>query len=296
MGTATQTTLTAGIDWFEATLSNTYDFYSNWRLECQNALNLVKDHGNITRDGWLNGYHGLWCGSLFIGERADTGYVKVSGDWAGRLFSRLFHTALHIARLDVQTTAKLAVYDREAGKRWQAEAELYNLRYPVQNRRKIRFTGETAGGYGFYVGTRNSRHYLNCYDKWAESAAEEYENCWRFEVRYKNDAATQVGNYIFVAPYSQPRVCSSIVWRYCAERGITCPWDRECEESATWGLSREPTDIDKQLAWLEKQVAPTVKRLLTATSRDIVMLALGLWEGQGHNVLQSPTQEGQDNG
>lgn len=143
-------------------------------------------------------------------------------------------------------------------------------------KRKVRRVTDNDGGYSVYVGARSSTSYGNIYDKEAESNDEYYAKCWRFEVRFSNEAATHASYHLYIAGRTIPSVVSSTVWRWYRDRGVQCPWSKGDEDHALYAAKAPETDVSRSLRWLDEQVGPTVARLCALGYQAAVYDALGL--------------------
>jgi DNA relaxase NicK len=268
--------LEAGIDYIAMSLPADILSQPSWRAECSKTMALLADHGFQVRSGTYQGYEGLWVGGSFFGERDDGAHVHISGAWAGKLWSALHHEQAHYSRLDLQVTFQFAQEDRLYGERMRELAGKKNDERATAQKRKIRDVREYGGGYTLYIGSRNSAHFCRLYDKGAESGAEEYERCWRYEVEMHGRPATQAARFLYNSGKGIARIAATTVWRYYHERGIDPPWDRDDEEGALQPAPAPITDIERKLNWLRTQVRPTVAYLRDNVPRAILDGALGL--------------------
>lgn len=266
----------AGIDYIACSMPADLRHIQEWEARAHEALQLISQHGNVSRLGSYQGYEGIHCAGAFVGSRDDGVHVHIPGSWAGRLYSQLHRENLQYSRLDLQVTVRFDAYDKDYGRKAHANASIVNQERPTSQRRRIREISEDIGGYTMYIGSRDSLHFCRLYDKGAQSSDPAYENCWRFEVQLNGKAATDAAQYLWVAARGQSKVACSTVWQYFNTRGVLPPWSREDEDNAILPQKQPLTDMERKLRWLREQVRPTIRLLREQVTEAILMEALGL--------------------
>lgn len=266
----------AGIDWFTHTLHKDHEEYTKWRQQCQDAILLIGDAGNVLKQHALNGYTGVGCSSGFFGQRDHDGMLVLRSGWADRLFLTCYNNEGHTSRLDLQTTIRLDTNDLQFGSRARKRASKYNKTLPKARQRTIHEHNDDDGGYTLYIGARSSSNFGRLYNKAAQADDAVYENCWRFEVQLHNQVATQAAFSIGHTSRPKEELIASSVWQWWAERGITPPYNHTDYRTVIYPFKQPETDVEKQLRWLREQVSPTVTRLRKQGLDDILISALGL--------------------
>lgn len=126
------------------------------------------------------------------------------------------------------------------------------------------------------LGSRQSVRYGRLYNKHVESHDPQYENCWRYELEHKGDAASALADSLR-SGVDQGATASRGVFDYFQGRGVVPPWiPGECPPLPR--LRHPHTDSEKQLLWLRTQVKPTVQRLSGIYGVEGIASVLGLSE------------------
>jgi len=266
----------ADIDWISMTMPANVPHWADWNEVAVKAVNLVADAGNIVKTGSLYGYEGTWAGGAFYGDRSDGSILRLSGAWAGRLFRETYSEYAHYSRIDVQVTVKTEVYDGTIGETHRIEAETAALAIPGNRKRKVHTYTDNEGGYTLYIGSRLSSAYAAIYNKDREADDEYYRNCWRYEVRYVNEASTTLASRLYGAEKRIPEVVAATVRNWLQNRGVQGRWGANDDDNASPTAVAPKTDIARSLAWLEAQVRPTTSRLIAMGYAESVYTALGL--------------------
>lgn len=117
-------------------------------------------------------------------------------------------------------------------------------------------TQKAWGGATINIGSRQSSHYLRCYNKHAESEGRYPKGAWRWELELKGAASEH--EHSFWKGQSMDEVqTSGVVANAFRHYGLPIPWrasGRDTEHSA----HRLPADADRLLEWFERQVKPSV--------------------------------------
>lgn len=225
------------------------------------ALVGAATEGEVAFEPWAwRGYYGNTCAGVSYGSGNQGHILQVSG-WKAQDEALLSLPYDNVARCDAQITiwnkldnpdvARLAAYCSRAyaldanGGKWKA---------PYINGDG---KGDTA-----YIGSRRSDSFLRIYDKWRESGeSDEYKWAWRFEVECKNDEAKAIwpekGSLA-----SSPDYWATAVRSRLRQRGIVLPRLDGATSYAPPRPRREETSIDRRLAWLSNQVAPSIDKLV----------------------------------
>ena len=165
----------------------------------------------------------------------------------------------------------LDIIDRAYEQAQSAARELSHGR-----KRKIWKIVGNSGGETIYIGSWNSGQYGYIYNNEVQSEDPLYTRCWRYEVRFKNDLAKQVYHQLAQPQDSRLNACATIVRQWFLARGITVPWDCDTGTVFLPIIKTQPSDIERTLWWLERQVRPPLQRVIEAGFYDKALLALGI--------------------
>lgn len=249
----------SGIDWLTLTFS---------KETAQNGLEeIIFKHmeqkerdGDEFKPGSALGYDGFRAGSIFYGVRADGCMLRVSGITASELFGAIGGYNVRCTRIDIQSTYK-CIPGMPMWAAWQASlVEGLRAEKKPCNWPKLTHINGFGQGDTVTVGSRSSDKYGRIYDKEMESLDPDYQGCWRYEVEYKGDYAQACFEALSKGG-SLPRNCESLVSSQFALWCLPVPMVAPDDVSALV-LPRETTDAARRLAWLRKQVMPTIKKLL----------------------------------
>lgn len=268
----------AGLDWISATLSADAPLDQEWLDECYRVVTAVADDKFQLHPFGMNGYRGIKAGGCFAGTREDGHYCQLSGAHAQAYAAHITRPDLHISRLDIAVTVRFVTMPNQLGESHYAEAIEADRRGGNSNRhRKIWYMSGSDGGYTLYVGAPSSDQRCRIYNKEVQSDTSEFSKCWRYEVVYKNAAATLVFNALKQLPQSsRSSFCVSLVGEWCSRRGIHTNWLRGYDGLVLPIARQTPSDAEKRLKWLETQVQPAVAWLLERGYATEVYNALGL--------------------
>jgi len=262
---------------------------TTWRAQIrdtplQNTRNVIRwaerrqlnEGGKDFTKPWAwQGYVGLSCGQVAVGERPDSTIVRLSGKAAHDWLASGLPTGHKITRLDVALTfwsdlnrsALLALHSLEAlGKRNTLRSRPF----------EVRLIDGFGDGDTLYVGDRTSELFVRCYDKQLESANDpHYKGAIRYEVECKEGTAIKAAERLTSGGYCAARameVCSGLLDR----RGI-CALGLGRVRSEPFPPSALPiSSLESSLSWLNEQVRPTVARLMREGYELEVLRALGL--------------------
>lgn len=221
------------------------------------------------------GYVGRRYGALWLGERKGDVLVRVSS-WPARVFRDLLEAYQpKVTRIDVQATLRVMgsvddVVSRAARSSVKGRAESIGRPWKVHHINGFG-DGDTAN-----LGGRSSELYCRVYNKGAESPEQpEYMNCVRFEAECKGDLAQHVWSELKGAGEASGYVMVMLAELF-RRRGVPDLGRFTGGERPLWDLPKMQTDTEKQLAWLERNVSGTVRKLMLDGWGAWVYDALGL--------------------
>jgi hypothetical protein len=273
----TITAVSAGVDWISGTLPAGALDYQTWIGDCEYALMELAKGGNILEHRRLQGYEGMGFSNTFVGTKDDRAFAQYTGERANWAYPYMDHPKVHISRIDLQITVQTDVMDLNQGKRCLRAARTYNKALPEHRRRKIDFWLGDAGADTVYIGSASSPIRARIYNKQAQSEDIRYTRCWRYEIVLRNDTADRVYRTVVSEGDQATDYIFSAVIEYCRQRGVEIRGLEHIEPIPLVTVVSVPTDVERKLTWLEKQVKPTLKKLSEQGYGDQAARALGLW-------------------
>lgn len=278
------TRLEAGIDWLSATLPAGHSKSGETFDAAMKFIERLEEQGNISKPAVLQGYKGIICGKVFLGDNDQGLFLRSTSAISTSFWEHIYHTDMHVSRLDLQVTVWIEGAAYHIGRDARQDAAYWRSTHPRDGKRKIVAWDDEDDGYTLYIGSKSSAHFCRLYDKGAESGEEYYQGSWRYEMELHNDASTATARYLAGNTVSLESVICSTVSQYYADRGIAVPWTTEQAYNALQPAARIETDDARALKWLAAQVAPTVKRLVKRGYLASVTEALGLDQLEGLEV------------
>ncbi len=227
------------------------------------------------------GYDGFRAGPIFFGTREDGAMIDASSIAADAAFELVRHAEARVTRLDLQVTVQFPHDDPVRARRMcESAARLRAMREKFGRPWKLRLTDGVGDGDTLVIGSRSSEAYGRSYDKYREAYSTpegkqlykgQFEpGCWRYEVEFKGSKARQVAEMVG----SSRGVVMEHVKSWYEEHGVEVPVQANAVPVVR--ELRRVTDVERQLAWLAKQVAPTVADLIARGYRNEVYQALKL--------------------
>jgi hypothetical protein len=233
--------------------------------------------GDWLRPWAWQGYVGWTIGGVSVGEKADSSIVRCSSALAQAWCEAGLPTGHNVSRIDLQLTffgqneqdAAIARHNDEA----VASRRAHEGR-PI----KVTYVNGNGGGDTLYLGSRASETYVRIYNKEKEAATDErWKGAIRYEVEFKGERARAVREQVAARGYS-PWYTANLVVNELNYRGVVLPAGASIPELPTRVLPKPAMGLESSLVWLERQVSPTVRRLLGVVDRDVILMALGLHE------------------
>jgi Replication initiation factor len=254
------------------------------------AIRDAKRDGNIVRTFSANGYRGTTCGGASLGSGDGGSIVRISGARAATVCRGIIDVADNVSRIDLQATVR---FDRDIhALARQHAAELRREQRTRERQLHTRLERTFGRGDTLYVGSRSSNYYGRVYDKHRESGSDEYAKCWRYEIECKNDAAT-VAARLITNMDNHPAPIAAAVYRWYGDRGVQCRFAPDAPVELSQ-IGRPETDMQGQLRWLHRQVAPVVRRLLGVYSEsDLYGVLFGGLDPTGLQPLDTKEEDGE---
>lgn len=274
-----------GIDWISATITTDRTDIAEIKERAYVILRLMSDAGNIIRPMSSLGYVGVSVNGSFIGERDDGLFIRFTGAWADKAFWQVYHPAMHISRLDLQSTIWHGPKGKYTGATVRRQANDFNNTLRKNMRRKVWEISDNLDGHSIYIGSRKSEHFARCYNKGAEDKDKKYAHSWRFEVEWHNDSASKVAEGLYRRQDDREGAILATVAAYYNSRGVATPWASDTKYAIAFNSDQPVSDVQNKLEWLRVQVSPTIRTLSALGFRTNVIEALGLLSGS-HHILE----------
>lgn len=278
MASGTLIRLEAGIDWLSATLPAEHSLAAPTYSAAFDLMQHIADEGNRAKPAVRLGYKGVQCGKLFVGDSQQGLFILASGSAAILAYEHLYHTEMHISRIDLQVTQWNCPLGDDTGIKSELQAIKHKKTVGRKANRQIRHTGDDSGGYTLYIGSRTSESFMRLYNKDKESKDEYYRTAWRYEVELHNAAATAAAISLQSQKSTLEASITATVSAYCRERGLLVNWPIDQRLNVIRPIPKDEADDVRSIAWLTSQVRPTVQRLIRAGMQVDVLVALGIAE------------------
>lgn len=274
----------AGVDWISMSMPVGVNPSAEWYQECLGIIERIQDDGNEAKERNLLGYAGISVGNCFCGAGESTYYCQLTGSYAPRYWRDIYRLEGHISRLDIQCTVFFSSAIESLGVDTLAVARHAAIGKGSKPKWSVTRVDDNSGGFSMYVGSKDSEHYLNMYNKEVESKDERYKNSWRYELRLKNEYGTKAARALYVRPGAEHNSILETVRRWLLRRGISAPWEGIAVDSIIAPLEKPKTDKETALWWLSHQVKPALDKAAKLGYYKEACEALGLLERPFYNV------------
>jgi hypothetical protein len=265
----------ASIDWFTGFVSNDWG-YDTWFDLCHLQELAESEHGARERPWSKQGFAGRSRGRVSAGEREDGTLREVTGPLAHQ-YSEMVGEDCHLvrpSRLDIAFTFRLQEYRQELAKYYYT---MGNSSHGAACRpRQRRFFSSQEGGETLYIGSVSSDGMLRLYDKQEEQKGQGlYERCWRLELQTRREKARVLWNALNSST-DRERTIRGVIKAECERESLLgfVNWNSSAVKLAA--PDRPSRYLEQRLAWLERQVRPTVRELVQEGYGAAVLRSLGL--------------------
>lgn len=280
------TDITASCDWLTRTFSQNRIRDLVWK-DYHDWVGILTKEGHDYQTWQWMGYEGVSIGGASWGHREDGDILRLTSGVAERLFDTFAHYDGNCSRLDVALTVTFAKPIKNLASR--AYRDIALLAEPA-NIRTYSIIENTRGGETLYAGSRSSDQFGRLYDKNAEQGKGEIGQRWRWEVEFKA-ARAKAALAKLTGSRDRATLYASIVSGFFTPRQIEVPAGISAQEVAI-EVDATPTDDEKQIAWLRRQVRPVVERLFRRGRAADVIEALHIEEGANYASNQSDGVQG----
>lgn len=216
--------------------------------------------------GWDTARAGMWT----LAQNEKGGYVSVGGEDAERWSRSLLMLANHCSRIDYCTTIQFPTgLDNPIPAIMKDLNEAYGEDRLADNIQ--RYSGLKKDR-GITIGRRTSPFFGRIYDKTLQSRGLYPRSCWRFEIELKRHASEHEHSLYLVEP-KRLDLAGRIVRDHFRHWNVDVPGIHGPTIRLAKQL-RKPSDADRALAWLARQVRPTVEWLFEIGRGEDVKRAL----------------------
>jgi hypothetical protein len=178
------------------------------------------------------------------------------------------------SRLDIAFTFRLREYKPEIARSYYT---MGNSSHGAACRpRQRRFFSNLEGGETLYIGSVSSDGMLRLYDKQEEQKGQGlYERCWRLEFQARRETARVLWSTINDSQNREQAV-RGVLKAQCERESILGFIDWGSCSVQLAAPDRPAQYLERRLAWLERQVRPTVRELTQEGYGAAVLRSLGL--------------------
>jgi hypothetical protein len=268
---------TANIDWLTCTTTS----------EPRGALWLGLMHG-IAKSGdekgrmfhvkqWQAlGYKGYALQGIRYGFSPKLGYIMIlSGRTSAQLWGCVVGHPVKITRIDLACTVRLAFEHTRLAKTYFDQISKDIAEGYQKGGRKYALIQNTDQGETLYVGSRRSAQFGRVYDKGVQSGNAPPGFCWRYEVEYKKPLSGLIARAVAATREKEAAAIQATVYDWFYSRGVT-PVFQGDGSGVSIELETKISTPEKKLAWLRKQVRPSVMELISGGRSEECIEALGL--------------------
>jgi len=218
----------------------------------------------------MHGYRGKQCGSFRVGLKDDKCLLMVTGPFAERAFKTTRELNVKYTRVDLQITLEMEWPIAH----WAIELyESPNLTGRRERGKLHMSLVQSNDGSTLYINKRTSPTYTRMYDK-SQDYMGPQGKFWRFEVEAKEETADKLCRVLENVEEREDIVADYVATWY-AERDICVPVGIRDTLSLPESFSGE-SGFAETLAWLNRQVRPSLNILMQAGLTEDAEKALGI--------------------
>jgi Replication initiation factor len=253
--------LRSGIDWLSGTMPLDAEGIVLWELTCVEVLQKLEKEGHILKARNLLGYQGYSCGNNFWGTRHDGEYLQLTSETADRFYEQVFTGEFRPTRVDYQTTVTYVNEDLTIAKEvYDAFSRNVDSSVVTTTKKGLLISG-TDGGDTVYLGAPSAVQRGRIYNKDKQSGSFDYKRAWRYEVCFRDVLARKLSERCPKPRGIRADYVSAVVRKWFAGRSTPERFLWGADDLVLPKIKTIPTDIERRLAWLDRQVLPTLKYL-----------------------------------
>lgn len=260
----------ANVDWLTCTATSPESRDELW-LHGLRLLQACKSEGERASAWHANGYAGRKGPHFAFGAREDSVCLQLSSSQAADEWSHCLRASENVTRLDLAVDSYFDPPVTALSRHVYRDA----CHTPSPNGKPPKKTLyiDNHGGSTLYVGARASENYGRLYDKGIEQKTHPAGQWWRWEIELKGRVAGEAASQLLASDNYRVLIVASVASWFLAR---TSNAFTSLERLLTFVVPREPTAVDRQLAWLARGVRPTIAHLVERVGRERVLFALGL--------------------
>jgi hypothetical protein len=238
------------VDWITLTSFQQIDYHQ--------FVDAAVSLADVPKTGAVLQYAGAWHSACFVGVGVQKGrehfILRVSGEEAHGLLSRLLRTGGHCTRIDLQITLPCPA-------RYSARKLADSLRRCQKDeRRHVTLIENTDGLDTIYVGSRQSEQLIRLYVKRPDADPDHL----RFEVEYKGPKAEAVWLELRQGTSLNAILANAIETCGKDDLGILASYWNFVQPSTVLKIARSVADEQSTLLWVTHAVLPALERLLSS--------------------------------
>ena len=229
--------------------------------------------GGVERPWGMSGFSGFKMGQMEFGSFNDMSIVRLESECAKLNWFKVYQAADTITRLDLQLTFNIGFEPHQLI--WELFKQAAAHSAKLKRGPKCEVILGADGGATLYCGKRTSNVFGRVYARGPKTKLPEDEHNLRYEVQFNKRLAGLVARRLRAAK-DQGDFCDAQVSKFFRSRGLSL--EVETRFIPNNCLSRQRSDCDKRLQWLQKAVKPSCTMLRERGKLEELLDALGLRE------------------
>jgi hypothetical protein len=266
--------LEAGVDWITSTArigTEQSDRILHYGATLAQRRGKEGIYAQATR---ILGFDGFSIGKdIFYGQARTFSMLRVTGERADSAYREVHRPNDHYTRLDIQSTVWLP----ELHKAYPDNLyRIFMRQYDAETEKGSvpRALRDGKGGWTIYSAARTAKQMARVYNKYAETPETTYEGAIRYELELKDAYATDMATMLGYQGDFMEKYILSYLKLWFKRKGIILPYTIRDAHISLLSVPHGKTDTERQLLWLQRQVKPTVKKLIDLGLRDYVTMLL----------------------
>lgn len=233
--------------------------------------------GNSPKPFRVSGFQGFRLGRASLGIRDNLVWLDYSGDNAQEALELPYFEYANCTRLDVRVDMRLPVADDDMAEYMRDYYKEYRATRTRAGSWPDYDYRDKGGAQTLYIGSRDSWRFLRFYNKSAEQRwSTIIGQFWRAEIQFGKEQCNELAHR-FQRDLLLSRTSYNLVDEYVESLGLGFLFGFTSEILALPKPERPSNDAEKRLAWLNKQVRPTIAKLAEAGYYEKAEQALGLF-------------------
>jgi DNA relaxase NicK len=263
-----------GVDWITSTARiGTEQAERIMHYGAENTHNRSKQ-GTYPQATRLLGFDGFSSGkTAFYGQSSTHAMLRITGEEANGAFKAVNRANDHYSRLDIQVTVWLPELPKTYNERMYGR--LLQAFNPDTGKGSgpRRYT-DGKGGWTIYSTDRTAKQMARIYNKYAETPEPQYKGAIRYELELKDIYACEMAGMLDLQGIHAERYLLSYLKLWYKRKGIILPYNSRTADISLLSVPHAQSDVERQLQWLERQVKPTVRRLIELGLQEYVTMLL----------------------